>query len=236
MPHGTRGRGARPAAVVVAVVSLGVIAASPAEAHIQVTPTVAAPGDAVRFTFLVPNERDTSTSKIQVAVPKGVLAFSFADVAGWKRSVTPAPDGSTGTITWTGHLASDGFVEFSMLASTPTTPQDLTWKALQFYQGDPKPVRWIGTPDSQFPAAVTHLRPDAAQQNAGGGGVQGAAAPSAAASGTPPQTSPQTSPRASSGIDSSASDPVARTLGGVAAAAALGALGLSLASRRRRRP
>jgi hypothetical protein len=43
--------------VFVAAVARALLAAGPAQAHIQVSPTQAAPGDPVLFQLLVPNER-----------------------------------------------------------------------------------------------------------------------------------------------------------------------------------
>jgi hypothetical protein len=34
-------------------------------------------------------------------------------------------------------------------------------------------MRWIGAPDSDFPAAVTHIQTNAPRQNAGGEGEDG---------------------------------------------------------------
>ena len=53
--------------------------ASVAQAHIQVTPTTAAPGDAVQFVLLVPNERDQATVDVSLQIPKDVLPFSFSE-------------------------------------------------------------------------------------------------------------------------------------------------------------
>ena len=92
---------------------------SAAFAHVQVTPTIAAPDDAVEFTVLVPNERDQQTTRVELQNPPGMLPFAFADVPGWKRDVIEAADGSIDRIVWTGSLARDGFVKFSFLAGTP---------------------------------------------------------------------------------------------------------------------
>ena len=141
--------------------------AVPATAHIQVSPPHAAPGDAVKFTVLVPNESEAVTTKVELKIPSGMLPFSYVDVPGWKRTLVEASNGSVEEIVWTGKLAQDGFVEFSFLAGTPEKPMDLQWKALQSYS-DGNVVSWIGAPDTEYPAAVTHLDENAAKQNAGG--------------------------------------------------------------------
>lgn len=142
--------------------------AAKAGAHIQVSPTVAAPGDAVKFTFLIPGERAPHwTEKVVVKVPAGVLPYSFEATPGWKRQLFEAKNGAVDRIAWSGRMAPDGFAEFSFLASTPGKPTELAWKALQFYE-DGEAVRWIGPPGSEDPAPVTAIEAGAAVQNAGG--------------------------------------------------------------------
>ena len=82
--------------------------AAPAGAHIQVRPTQAAPDDAVLFEVLVPDERQKATTKVEVAVPKDVLPFSFEDKPGWTRKNTLNPDGSIRTIVWRGRIGPGG--------------------------------------------------------------------------------------------------------------------------------
>ncbi len=167
-----------------------VLAPSSASAHVQVSPTVAAPDDAVEFSVLVPNERDQETTRVELQNPPGMLPFAFGDIPGWKRDVIEAADGSIDRIVWTGRLARDGYVKFSFLAGTPEQPGDVTWKALQTYS-DGVVVRWIGDPSSDTPAAVTHLATTAGKQNAGG--ESAAAAPPAT---TPPTPTAAASPAA----------------------------------------
>jgi uncharacterized protein YcnI len=148
--------------------------AATAAAHIQVSPTVAAPEDAVRFDFLVPGEKtDAQTTKVALKVPAGVLPYSYADPPGWQRKLVKAPDNSVAQIVWIGRLAADGFAEFSVLAATPPKPGTLSWKALQFYS-DGEVARWIGSPESDDPAPVTEIVAGAPLQNAGGEGAGGA--------------------------------------------------------------
>jgi len=145
------------------------LAAAPAAAHIQVRPTVAAPGDPVLFALIVPNEKDAHTVEVTLQVPKDVLPFSFEEPAGWTRTMKLNPDESIKTVTYRGKLAQDGFAQFSFLASTPEREGDIVWKALQRYD-DGSTVRWIGDPDSENPAAVTKVTKAAGRENAGGEG------------------------------------------------------------------
>ena len=182
-------RARRIAAALALAVALLVVPAAAASAHIQVSPAAAAPNDPVRFTVLVPGEREQETRRVELRVPAGVLPFSFGDTPGWNRRIVPAADGSIERIVWTGHMAKDGFAEFSFLAGTPEHGGTIAWKALQVYS-DGKVVRWIGAPGSESPAPTTRVAAGVPRQNAGGesGGAEGGtpAAPATAARATAP--------------------------------------------------
>lgn len=208
-----------------------------AAAHIQVTPTRVAPNDPVEFQLLVPNERDNATTQVRMQVPPGVLAFSFADVPGWKRTTKPAADGSIGEVMWTGSLAPESFARFSFLASTPDSPGTLSWKALQTY-ADGTIVKWIGAKGTDEPAAVTTVSADAPHQNAGGEDDEDdAGTPGKADTGGGSTTNTDTSATAAASEDGSddgaEADWVARGLG--IASLALAALVLVLVIRTGRR-
>lgn len=150
----------------VALVAAGAFPAA-AQAHIQVSPSAVAPGDAAKFTVLVPGERDSETVKVELQMPRALLPFSYEDTAGWKRRLVKAGNGSVERVVWTGRTASDGFTEFAFLAGTPDKAGELQFKALQTY-ADGTVVRWIGAPGSDNPAAVVKVDASAAKQNAGG--------------------------------------------------------------------
>jgi LPXTG-motif cell wall-anchored protein len=193
-----------------------------AHAHVQVNPTAAAPGDAVRFEFLVPNERDESTVEVALQVPRGVLPFSYNDPPGWRRTLEQRSDESVEVVRWRGRLRSDGFTEFGFIASTPEQEGTITWKAIQTYE-DGEESAWIGPPDAEEPAATTEVRSDVARQNAGGegeGGGSGTAAPTASAGST----------GGSGGEENDNTLPIILGAGGLV----LGAAALVVALRRRR--
>ncbi len=207
-----------------AAVAWLVAVAAPAAAHVQVTPSVAAPGDPVQFELLVPGEREAHTTEVALQIPRGVLPFSFEDQPGWKRTVEPAADGSAGVVRWRGRLAADGFVRFAFLAATPEREGELAWKAVQRYD-DGEEAAWIGPPDAENPAAVTTISAAAARQNAGGEGEGGDPAPAAeAAPGRPEPVA---------AADDGGGGTLGIVLGG--AGLALGAAALAVALRRRPR-
>ncbi len=205
--------------------ALALATAGPASAHIQVSPSVAAPNDPVHFTVLVPGESEAETTKVQLKVPKDVLPFSYGTTPGWKRTLVEAPNGAVDRIVWTGRLAKDGFAEFSFLAGTPERPTTLTWKALQTYS-DGQVVRWIGAPGSEQPAPVTRVVRGATPQNAGGEG-------SAAAAEQTTTATPAEDPSASSSTDGI--DWVARGLALAGLFAGLAAVVLALRSGKTRK-
>jgi uncharacterized protein YcnI len=201
-------------------------AAQPALAHIQVSPTLAAPGDPVRWEMLVPGESEARTVKVELQMPDGVLPFSFEETPGWKREITLADDQSVDVVTWTGRLASDGFVRFSFLASTPDQEGPIEWKAVQTYD-DGSESAWIEGPDSESPAPVTEISASAPRQNAGGEGGE-AAAPAAEGDATP---APADSEPAAATTDDGGSDTLPIVLAAIGIL--LGAAALVVALRRR---
>ena len=159
------------------------------------TPAQAAPGDPVVFEVLVPGETDAHTTEVSLQIPEDVLPFSFEDVPGWRRTVENADDGSIAVVRWRGRLATDGFVRFGFLASTPEQEGELVWKAVQRYD-DGEEAAWIGPPDSDNPAPVTRVSADAARVNAGGEGSE-AEEPEAADAGAEPAADERRRPRTS---------------------------------------
>jgi Domain of unkown function (DUF1775) len=203
-----------------AVIAMTAVVAgvAPAAAHVQVIPSTAAPDDAVKWEVLVPNEDEAPTTKVELAIPPGVIPFSYQDVPGWRRSLTLKKDGSVRSIVWRGRLRPHSFASFEFLASTPPTEGELAWKAIQTYQGGRK-VRWIEPADGENPAAFTTVSKRFPAQNAGGEGSGETAAAEPAATET--------------SADGDGSDTTARWLAAGALAAALAALAVALLRRPR---
>ena len=210
-----------------AAVACAIGAVGTASAHVQVSPTVAAPGDPILVTLLVPNERPESTTKVTVQVPEGVIPFSFGTTPGWKRKEVTAPNGSISELEWTGKLDSDGFVAFQLLASTPDTPGTIEWKALQQYS-DGQVVSWIGDAESENPSPVMRIDANAPRQNAGGEGAAGTEPASAGGGGN---GGARGGSSAAASLSSSDADWLARLL--ALAAIAIGFAAIILVVRRR---
>ncbi len=155
------------------------VGAAPAAAHIQVRPAEAAPGDPVLWTVLVPNERDLATTNVELAIPKGVIPFSYEPLPGWTRTLTKNPNQSVRSIVWSGNLKPSEVLVTQFLATTPDQAGPISWKAIQTYS-DGQKVRWIGGPGSEEPASVTQISASAPRQNAGGEGDDSSAAAASA--------------------------------------------------------
>lgn len=144
---------------------------STAGAHVTVQPDTAPAGAYVVENVRVPSERDDArTTKVDVQLPDGFAAVSYAPVPGWKVEVQRAaldtpiqtPDGEitegVKRITWTAEgdagIGPGQFVDFPISVRIPGKAGDeLVFKAIQTYD-DGEVVRWIGAPDSDSPAAV----------------------------------------------------------------------------------
>jgi uncharacterized protein YcnI len=223
----------RTTALTVICLGVAVAIAAPAAAHVQVRPNTAAPDDAVLFEVLVPNERENRTVELELAVPPDVLPFSYEETPGWRRTLKLNPNQSIRSIVWRGSMATDGFVRFGFLASTPPREGEIAWKAVQTYD-DGRKVRWIEPPDGEQPAAVTMVSKRFPRQDAGGeapgeassGQAQAPTEPAAAAE---PEAMAEDESADSGGSDGS--DTTARWLAAGALAAALASLGLIVVRR-----
>jgi uncharacterized protein YcnI len=176
------------AAIALAAGALAVPAA--AQAHVTVQPTSVPAGAQTVLSVRVPNERDdASTVKVDVKLPPGFAAASWASTPGWRCA--PSSRGSprrsgptTGRSTSRSarscgrpRAGKDGiapgeFRDFPLSVVVPgKAGQTLTFKALQTYSnGDV--VRWIGAPGADEPAPRVKLTaastPAAGGANGGG--------------------------------------------------------------------
>lgn len=84
----------------------GLVAASSAWAHAEISPPVAKSKTTQLFTLAVPTEKEgLETTKVELTPPSGFGIDSFVPSAGWKRQVQQTGSGETTSIqrvTWTG--------------------------------------------------------------------------------------------------------------------------------------
>jgi uncharacterized protein YcnI len=138
-------------ATLTAVSALAIPAA--ASAHVVVSPGKAAPGSFVTFTMSVPNEKEIPTTRVRLAIPKGVTVYSVEAVPGWEWQVTRAK-GRITRLTVTGSLPAGYFQRFAFVGAVPEKPAVLVWRAFQTYE-DGSVVRWVGPPNADLPASRT---------------------------------------------------------------------------------
>lgn len=220
-------RRALPAALLVlAALAVPLAAAPAAGAHAVVRPAESRPADLQEYTLTVPNEKQADTNSVAVQVPDGITFLIVRPVPGWKTKLEHA-GGRISVMRWTGgRIPPDGYENFHWIARNPVRAGALTWKTVQGYASG-APVRWVGPPDSDAPAAQTTLAEDVTPQDIVNveGGKSSAASP-------PPATA--TSGSKDSTDDDGNAD-TALVLAIVALAVAVGALVAAMLGRVRRR-
>ena len=204
-----------------AVLALCVLAPG-ASGHAVVQPTSSRPAEQQIYTLTVPNERDSDVVSVSLQVPPDVDSLLVEEKAGWNVRLEREGD-RVAVVRWSGgRIAGDQYDSFRFIARNPVQAGELEWKVVQQYTDATD--RWIGPPDSEQPAPRTTISEQATPQDAinteEGGGATQEGSDGAAASG------------GDSGGDGD-SNTVPIVIGVVALVAALAALGVALASRRR---
>ena len=144
--------------VLASAVALALMA-SPAFAHVSVTPKEASRSATVTLRFVVPNEEaPAATVKVEIFLPEGA---SFATVTpgtvdGWTASASDT------SVTWSGgRITGEDRLEFPLtVGPIPSEGEQIVFKALQTYDNG-EVVRWIdvssGTAAPPHPAPVVKL-------------------------------------------------------------------------------
>jgi len=159
----------RRAGTTLAALAAALVAAASASAHARISPPVAIAKDLELFTLAVPTEEESSsTTAIELTVPKGFGIDSFVPSPGWKRSVQQTGSGENAVITtvkWSGGSVPTGEDStFSFLASTDAS-KTYTFTVRQTYSNG-KVVDWSGPESSDAPAPTIE-----AKSSLGGGGT-----------------------------------------------------------------
>lgn len=197
--------------VALASLTLVVVAAAPAFAHVTVQADTATEGGSAKITFRVPTEVDNaSTTALRVSLPRATPIASVAvqPQPGWSFRVTTAKlakpiqtdDGPVTTavteIAWKADSAASAikpgeFGEFSIAAEPLPKTTSLRFPALQTYSNG-SVVRWIqvaapGAPEPEHPAPTLALSAAGAASGSATTGSESHAAsstPAASGSGT----------------------------------------------------
>jgi hypothetical protein len=155
-------------------------------------------------------------------IPADIDSLLVRDAPGWDIRVQKQGD-RVAVVRWTGNrIPADQYEAFQFIARNPVREGELEWKVVQQYTDATD--RWIGPSDSDYPAARTQISESATPVDAINTEEGGAA--SQEASGEP-------APSSGDGGGDGDSNTVPIVIGVVALVAALAALGVALASRRR---
>lgn len=145
-------------AIAVAAVAL-LLFVTPASAHVSVNPKSLAAGSTVDLTFVVPNERDVDTTKVEVLFEgASVPTADTPSRPGWSSSVEIGTNGVTKVVWERGAIAPGQKETFVATIKVPVAGTELIAKTLQTYSSG-EVVRWIDLPlpgggEPEHPATV----------------------------------------------------------------------------------
>jgi uncharacterized protein YcnI len=143
--------------------ALVLLLATPAAAHVAVSPASVPPGEVAELTFRVPDEdAAASTTSVKVALPESpVLDFvSVSPAPGWTHTEERSGDRIT-SVTWSGGKIEPGEFETFSIAVGPIAGDALEFRVVQTYDnGDV--VRWIdpatdGGEEPEHPAPTVRV-------------------------------------------------------------------------------
>lgn len=127
-------------------------------AHVTVAPREAPSGAMQRYCIRVPSEKSVPTIGLEAEFPVNLEVSAIEVPTGWHGTTRKDRQGRIVSASWEGGSISPGqSLEFGVVARNPETSTTLMWKAIQKYR-DASEVHWIGPPQAQFPAAITHVR------------------------------------------------------------------------------
>jgi uncharacterized protein YcnI len=149
----------------IAAVTASLFLAPAAAAHVTLSPGKVPADSFQRFSFQVPVELNSPTTKVAVKLPLGITSVAVEPKTSWTWKTTTVKlakpvtiEGETitdrvSTITWSGGPIKPGeFDEFVITAHVPDTPgQTLIMPAVQTYANG-KVVHWIGALTADEPA------------------------------------------------------------------------------------
>ncbi|MFI8932351.1 DUF1775 domain-containing protein [Streptomyces sp. NPDC053474] len=142
-----------------------------ASAHVRVFSEGAKEGSPATLRFRVPSEKaDTTTVRVDVALPTGVTSTGAPPTPGWTRKEVPAAEGGAAHVVWTataGHeLKPDEHRYFDVRVGPLPKRSSIAFEVAQTY-ADGTVARWnqepTGGKEPDFPAPVLVLDATAAK-------------------------------------------------------------------------
>ena len=193
----------------------------PAHGHAVIQPTTSRPAEQQVYSLTVPSERDSDVVSVALQVPPDIDSLLVEDKPGWNARLQREGD-RIAVVRWSGgRIAPDHYDTFRFIARNPVRAGELEWKVIQSYTDATD--RWIGPADSEQPAPRTSITEQANPQdviNTESGTVE-------------TQQGGAETPAADTGGGDGDSNTVPIVIAAIALLAALAALGISLAGRRR---
>lgn len=134
-------------------VSLVLIGANAANAHVRVRPMESKPGASETYTVTVPTEGKVATVKVELVLPAGVQLLSVDDA---KPHSMRKGEAGTSIITWQEEIPPANAREYIFTARNPQTGSEISWQAHQFF-ADGSEADWVEAAGGKRPASVTTL-------------------------------------------------------------------------------
>ena len=133
-------------------------ALSRVDAHVVVFPAEGPPSVVQRYALLIPTEKASPTTRVEIQFPDRLRVSEIEVVSGWRSTAQRDREGRIVGASWEGGQVPPGhFFAVGVLARNPDAPGEMAWKLIQTYQ-DGSEIHWIGPPSAEFPAAVTAIR------------------------------------------------------------------------------
>src|SRR6185295_17975429 len=138
----------------VALATAILLVATPALAHVTVSPKQSKLGATETYTLTVPSE-GMITASVVLDVPDDVTIVSVNAPGNIKHEEKKVGDRIV-TITWTIEIKAGASSQLSFVAKNPAKGSAITWKVHQRYS-DGMLSDWTGAPGTSAPAPVTTL-------------------------------------------------------------------------------
>jgi uncharacterized protein YcnI len=139
---------------VLTTVSLVLLSATAARAHVTVRPRESKLGATETYTMRVPTEGKVATTSVELEVPDGVTIVRSDGAAGTvdqKKS-----GGRVTSITWKVDIQPSQSQELTFVAKNPESGSEIAWKVHQRYS-DGTSSDWVEPAGSRRPGSVTKL-------------------------------------------------------------------------------
>jgi uncharacterized protein YcnI len=131
-----------------------VLTATLAQAHVTVWPQQSQMGAAERYTVRVPTEGKVATTSVELEVPADVTVTGVLVGGGYVYDVRREGDRIV-AITWKQEIKPAEVAEYVFFARNPKSAQ-IMWKARQRF-ADGTSADWVGVEGDRRPASVTKL-------------------------------------------------------------------------------